>query len=70
MVLSSVQVSQWRKGRVADWQEGTQMLTVQPWPDPSMHPLKGLDHEQQVGLPSYQLLPGGAWGDAIGKLRQ
>lgn len=33
-------MSEWRKGRVIDWEEGTQTLTVEPWPDPAVHPLR------------------------------
>ena len=31
------------------------MLTVEPWPDPSVHPLRGQDHAQEVGHKSLSL---------------
>lgn len=35
------QVSEWRKGRVIDLDEQNKVLTVEPWPDSSVHPLTG-----------------------------
>ena len=43
-------MSEWRKGRVIDWEEGTQTLTVEPWPDPAVHPLRPPDEAQRREL--------------------
>lgn len=43
------QVSEWRRGRVAGFDEFSQQVTVEPWPDSRAHPEMGPNHQVTPG---------------------
>lgn len=49
----SRQVSEWRKGRVIDLDEQNKVLTVEPWPDSSVHPVLGPRQPSPTGHESW-----------------
>ncbi len=50
------QVSEWRKGRVTDLEEPGHVLTVEPWPDSSVHPVLGLRQPSPAAHDTWQVL--------------